>query len=111
MTDEQRKEFKELILEQIEEVREENCDLEEMTKPIPPDNALGRLTRMDALGSKSVNEAVLENKRMRLNALEGALARCESGSYGICTNCGEEIPFGRLVALPHSSRCIKCVHS
>lgn len=110
MSPEQRKEFKELIIEQIEEVKEEIGELEEMTKPIAPDNALGRLTRMEALGSKSVNEAVLEDKRARLNALEGALARCESETYGICTKCGEEIPLGRLAALPHSSRCVKCVN-
>ncbi len=110
MKPEQREEFKQLILEQIEEVEEEIRELEEMTKPIAPDNALGRLTRMEALGSKSVNEAVLEDKRMRLQALEGALSRCESETYGICTKCGQEIPLGRLAALPHSSRCIKCVN-
>jgi len=110
MSPEKREKFKLLIQEQIEEVEEEIRELEEMTKPIAPDNALGRLTRMEALGSKSVNEAVLEDKRMRLNALEGALARCESDTYGICTKCGGEIPLGRLLALPHSSRCISCVN-
>ncbi len=110
MNPEQREEFKQLILEQIEEVEEEIRELEKMTKPIAPDNALGRLTRMEALGSKSVNEAVLEDKRMRLQALEGALARCGSKTYGTCTKCGEAIPLGRLAALPHSSRCVKCVN-
>lgn len=38
------------------EIREElkKLILEEMTKPIAPDNSFGRLPRMEALGGKSV---------------------------------------------------------
>lgn len=37
-----------------------------------------------------------------------ALERVESGSYGYCVNCGEEISANRLEARPESALCINC---
>jgi RNA polymerase-binding protein DksA len=44
----------------------------------------------------------------RLQEVEDALQRMERGEYGLCTNCGREIPVERLEAHPWSSRCIDC---
>ena len=37
-----------------------------------------------------------------------ALARIESGDYGVCTECGADIAPARLAALPTATRCIAC---
>jgi DnaK suppressor protein len=37
-----------------------------------------------------------------------ALARVESGDYGVCSVCGDDIAPARLAALPTATRCIKC---
>jgi DnaK suppressor protein len=37
-----------------------------------------------------------------------ALARLESGDYGTCIDCGEQIPAARLQAQPFAIRCIGC---
>ncbi len=37
-----------------------------------------------------------------------ALNRIESGTYGICVDCGQSIPEERLDALPFTSTCVKC---
>ena len=38
-----------------------------------------------------------------------ALARLREGaSYGICTDCEEDIPFARLQAEPWALRCVDC---
>ncbi len=37
-----------------------------------------------------------------------ALERMENGDYGNCVQCGEEISFERLEAVPHCRLCIKC---
>jgi DnaK suppressor protein len=37
-----------------------------------------------------------------------ALARLESGDYGTCTDCGEQIPMARLQAQPFAVRCVGC---
>ena len=44
----------------------------------------------------------------RETRLRAALAAIEAGTYGICVDCGAEIPEGRLRALPDSVRCVPC---
>ena len=51
--------------------------------------------------------ALLEQSRAGLAQVEAALARIRDGSYGICQDCGEEIPAGRLEARPWTPYCIR----
>ncbi len=37
-----------------------------------------------------------------------ALARLETGTFGICEGCGEDISFDRLKARPVTTQCIDC---
>ncbi len=46
------------------------------------------------------NKALSDNLELRLRDVNGALARIESGTYGICKVCGEAIPEERLKANP-----------
>jgi DnaK suppressor protein len=39
------------------------------------------------------------------HAIEDALRRMSSDDYGVCIDCGREIPFGRLRAVPWTLRC------
>lgn len=48
------------------------------------------------------------NLRRLLQATEYALRRMDEGSYGLCANCGKEIPLERLEALPQATLCIRC---
>lgn len=41
-------------------------------------------------------------------ALRASLRRVEEGTYGVCTECGVDIPFERLNAAPLAHRCIDC---
>jgi DnaK suppressor protein len=43
-----------------------------------------------------------------LDAIDAALRRIETGDYGVCTDCGTEIPGARLQAAPETPRCIVC---
>jgi DnaK suppressor protein len=40
--------------------------------------------------------------------IERALAKIESGTYGLCEKCGREIPKARLRVLPHAPLCVAC---
>ena len=40
--------------------------------------------------------------------VQGALARIRDGGYGLCTECGEHIPWTRLDAFPAAPRCTHC---
>ncbi|MGH7596265.1 MAG: TraR/DksA family transcriptional regulator [bacterium] len=43
-----------------------------------------------------------------LASIDQALDRVESGSYGLCQNCGNPISHERLEAVPHAVLCITC---
>ena len=43
-----------------------------------------------------------------LQAIEEALERLDSGSYGLCCDCGEDIAAARLNAIPWTRVCIGC---
>jgi DnaK suppressor protein len=44
----------------------------------------------------------------RAVAIRAALERMDSGAYGECMECGEEIPAKRLRALPWAAYCVPC---
>lgn len=44
----------------------------------------------------------------RREALQDALRRIHDGTYGICAACRAHIPYGRLLAMPETTRCIGC---
>lgn len=56
-------------------------------------------------------ERLDEHDRAALEAIEGALARIDAGTYGTCTACGEPIPAERLEALPATALCRPCAES
>jgi DnaK suppressor protein len=41
-------------------------------------------------------------------SVKRALTRIESGTYGLCVRCGEEISPKRLEARPEAALCITC---
>jgi RNA polymerase-binding transcription factor len=43
-----------------------------------------------------------------LRAIDEAILRIERHSYGICEMCGENIPPGRLKAVPWTRLCVSC---
>ena len=43
-----------------------------------------------------------------LRRIDEALARIASGDYGVCAECGADIPTNRLAALPFAVRCRDC---
>lgn len=48
---------------------------------------------------------LLEGQRRELMLIDAALKRLDDGGYGECVDCGMQIPFARLEALPFALRC------
>lgn len=108
VTDEQLANQKELILRRISELEHSFEYLGEETKAIEPSVSLGRLTRMEAINDKGVNEHVLAQNRRSLEQLRNALDRVSEGTYGMCIRCGQEIPITRLELVPQALICVPC---
>lgn len=49
-----------------------------------------------------------DRDREKLHNIDEALLRITEEEYGICEECDEEIPIGRLKAMPFTRHCVKC---
>ncbi|TDI80298.1 MAG: TraR/DksA family transcriptional regulator [Bacteroidetes bacterium] len=81
---------------------------QELTKPIAPENAIGRVSRMDAINNKSVNDLALKNTELKLINLRVALSRIDDTDFGICIRCQNPIPIGRILLIPQAITCVNC---
>ena len=108
MTDEQRENLRQKICEELKTVAEDIVRLEEVTQPISPENAIGRVSRMDAIGNKMINEQALATARNRKEKLETALNNANTPDFGLCISCMSPIPIARFLAIPEANLCIRC---
>jgi len=67
----------------------------------PADQGTNTLDREVDLGLK-------DNTLIMLTEVNDALERLESGRYGICEHCGEEIKENRLEVVPAARFCTRC---
>jgi len=104
----QLKEIKDKITEEIQKTEESVITYKEMTKPIAPDCAIGRVSRMDAINNKSVAEAALRQAEQKLTKLKYVLTKVDDEGFGLCTRCGKPIPLGRILLMPQSRHCVHC---
>ena len=49
-----------------------------------------------------------DREREKVHSIDEAILRIDEGEYGICEECEEEIPLGRLKAMPFARHCVKC---
>lgn len=96
------------ILEEIDKTEKAILEYKEITKPIAPDVSIGRVSRMDAINNKSVNENALKKAELKLNNLKIALSNINDPEFGVCFKCKNNIPIGRVLLMPHARFCVHC---
>ncbi|MEM7732660.1 MAG: TraR/DksA C4-type zinc finger protein [Pseudomonadota bacterium] len=70
--------------------------------------AVGRLSRMDALQNQAMAKATGARRQAERARLRAALVRLVDGEFGYCEECGEEIALGRLKLDPSVRQCVEC---
>lgn len=60
------------------------------------------------LGDAELRANLQERHFERAAAIDAALTRLRNGDYGICQECGDQIPAERLKAMPSAIRCRDC---
>ncbi|MCF8468691.1 MAG: TraR/DksA C4-type zinc finger protein [Sneathiella sp.] len=81
----------------------------EGSRPVELDQArVGRLSRMDALQNQAMAQETERRRKNELLRIEAALERVDSGEFGYCVNCGEEISERRLALDPSTPLCMDC---
>ena len=78
-------------------------DVGESTSASPDTADLAR-----ELSAQDVAVSLLDSASGTVDQIEAALERIDSGSYGICQDCGATIPAERLAALPYAAHCVQC---
>lgn len=101
-------EIKQKITEEISKTEAVIKEYKELTKPIEPDCAIGRVSRMDAINNKSVVEASLRQSESKLRNLQRVFSQLGSDEFGICLKCKQPIPLGRILIRPESLFCVNC---
>lgn len=76
--------------------------------PIAPDDAIGRVSRMDAINNRSIVQAAQRTAEEKLNKLEHMMDNIDRADFGDCARCGNKIPPGRLILKPESPFCVRC---
>lgn len=109
MTEIQKTSLREKIVSELSRVIKDIASLEEVTRPVSAED-MDDITLMDSIVNKSVNEAALATARVRRAGLEYALKRIETHDFGYCMECGEAIPYARLLAMPETSYCVDCAN-
>jgi len=82
---------------------------QEAARPVTLDqNSVGRLSRMDAMQGQAMAIEGLRRRDQLLQEIQAALARMDSGTYGLCLECDEPINPRRLTVDPVARLCIAC---
>jgi len=100
--------FVSLLKGEIKKTREKIDEYRELTKPIAPENAIGRISRMDAINNKSIYEDALRKAETKMKNLEFALSNVKNPDFGTCLKCKSEIPIQRIILMPQSRFCVNC---
>ena len=101
--------FREIVLRRLTELEgEDELGTQGQATVELDQQAVGRLSRMDALQSQAMAKATAARRGAERVRLGAALKRMDEGEFGFCEDCGEEIANGRLEFDPAALRCLSC---
>lgn len=99
---------KKTIRDEISKTEASIIHYKDLSKPIPPSDAIGRVSRMDAINNRAINLASLRQAESKLNTLKIVLSKIKDNDFGICLKCKQVIPLGRILIRPESLFCVNC---
>ena len=108
MTPDQLAKIRSIIDERINEIETFLAQKDPESKPVAPDVAIGRLSRLDSMQAQQMILAQQRRLREELEHLQSALERIGKGTYGNCAYCLSPIAYERLEAMPDAVVCISC---
>ena len=88
---------------EIAKIKEFRRDQADETLSVPGDEA--EVAR--SVADIEMHASLIERSEERLKAIDAAFSRLEQGRYGICEQCGNEIPLERIRALPFARYCVE----
>lgn len=77
---------------------------DDLRGPLDPDFSEQAIDLADDETLEGVDDVL----RAEAQQIRFALERITNGTYGVCANCGKEIPAARLQVQPIATRCVAC---
>ncbi len=103
------KEFRETLQMLATQIRVADEKSSKERAPVELDQqAVGRLSRMDALQVQAMAQETSRRRKNELRRIAAALARIDEGEFGYCLECGEDIAARRIELDPATPLCINC---
>ena len=112
-SDEELQEFKELILEKLEQAKEDYEHLKSAITHTSSNDTEDTSPTFKVLeeGASTLSKEEAGQLAQRqfkfIRSLDAALIRIENKSYGICRETGKLIPKERLRLVPHATLCVE----
>lgn len=100
--------FKKLLLAQKSECLNNTRKLLKEAAQHNPDDLADETDLAASEINQNLTLRLRDRERLLLQKIEGALAKIEKGSYGVCEECEEPIEVKRLEARPVATLCIAC---
>lgn len=106
------KEFEEIILQKLEEARQEVKFIKEslLRRAEVSTDSFGNVKMLED-GAETSEKEKLNQLAVRqqkfIKQLEGALIRIKNGTYGVCVDTGKLIPKARLRLVPHTRHSVE----
>jgi len=105
LTQKQTEELKNLLLQERQKI------VRGKAKPISGNETMAAGDLVDQstdLSEREMELELAEHDREKLIEIDDALTRIGDGTYGVCQESGEEIPYVRLKAIPTAKYSVKC---
>ncbi|SMC42786.1 TraR/DksA family transcriptional regulator [Primorskyibacter flagellatus] len=101
--------FRELLKDRLAALTTDDALAQDAQAVVELDQqAVGRLSRMDALQMQAMARAGQVRRDAEAQRLRQALLRLDQDEYGWCDDCGEKIAEKRLEVDLTATRCIGC---
>lgn len=102
-------EYELLLRKRLQELTDDEAASRESAGVVELDQTrMGRLSRMDAMQQQAMAKASQGRQQLEIRRIRAALGRIQSGDYGYCMECDEEIPFRRLQFNSAATLCVTC---
>ena len=109
LSEEQAETLRERLIELVVELENGLLANADSASPVVLDqSSVGRLSRMDAMQQQAMSQAAARLADLERQRIQSALGRMQSGDYGYCLICDEEIAEGRLRFDSSVLTCISC---
>jgi len=112
LTIEQRERLDALMRERIATLR---AEIVQGLRQSGRQEAIGLANHLEETGDAPVAElenaleiAALEHEGAELREMMAARERLHTPDYGVCADCGGDIPYLRLEVMPTATRCVGC---